>query len=78
MPSRLAEEAGGVALVDEDEGAVSVGQASQLVQRRHVAVHGEDAVGDDQPHPRRPVDGLFQLRLQICVRTVPNYCYFSS
>ena len=48
----LAEEAGGVAVVDHDERVVALGQVADLGERRDVAVHGEDAVGGDQARPR--------------------------
>ena len=40
--------AGRVRLVDHQPAAVAAGQLDQLLQRRDVAVHREDAVGDDQ------------------------------
>ena len=43
----LADHAGAVALVDHHHGVVLVGQLVDLVQRADVAVHREDAVGDD-------------------------------
>ena len=52
-PPGRAKEAGGVALVEKDEGAVPVGQPSDVGQGADVAVHGEDPVRDDQPRPRR-------------------------
>ena len=38
----------GVRVVDHHDGAVFLGQRGQLVHRADVAVHREDAVGDDQ------------------------------
>ena len=46
-PAR-AERAGGVRLVDHQPAAVVAGQPHQVLQRGDVAVHREDAVGDDQ------------------------------
>ena len=43
----LADEAHGVGVVDHDQRVVAFGEVADLVQRREVAVHGEDAVGDD-------------------------------
>ena len=37
----------GVGLVEDEQGAVVGAQPGQLVDRRGVAVHGEDGVGDD-------------------------------
>ena len=48
----LAEEAGGVAVVHHHERVVALGQVADLGERRDVAVHGEHAVGGDQPRPR--------------------------
>ena len=44
----LADEARGVGIVDQEHGVVLFAQGDHLVQRGGVAVHGEDAVGDDQ------------------------------
>jgi hypothetical protein len=46
-----AEHAGGVRLVDHDEGAVSLGDGHQLLKRRPIAVHGEHRIGDDESPP---------------------------
>ncbi len=43
-----AEDAGGVGLVDQQEGAELLLDGDQLGQAADVAVHGEDAVGDDE------------------------------
>jgi hypothetical protein len=43
-----AEHAGGVGVVDHHDGAVFFGELAQRGQRADVAVHGEDAVGDQQ------------------------------
>ena len=52
MPRPLgAEDAGGVAVVDHDDGVVAVGQVADVRQRGERAVHREDAVGGDQPQP---------------------------
>ena len=65
IPSGGTEETGGVTLVDEDHGAVLVGQCGNLLQGSDVSVHAEHSVGYDQTHPRR-THTLFQLGLQIC------------
>ena len=59
----LPEEAGGVAVVHHDQRVVAVGEVADLAQRRDVAVHGEDAVGRDQPRPRSGV--VLEMRLEI-------------
>ena len=43
-----AEHAGGVRVVDHHDGAVFFGEIGELRQRADVAIHGEDAVGDEQ------------------------------
>ena len=45
------DEADRVRVVDHHQGVVALGQVADLVERREVAVHREDAVGDDQPTP---------------------------
>ena len=42
-----AHEADGVGIVHHDQGVVLVGQVADRFERGQVAVHGEDAVGDD-------------------------------
>ena len=44
----FAEEAGGVGFVEHEPGAVFVLQLDDFTERREVAVHAEDAFGDDQ------------------------------
>ena len=58
-------EAGGVALVDEDEGAVLVGEVADLGEGGDVAVHGEDAVGGDHLEARAGVGCLDELGLEV-------------
>src|SRR5690606_3355709 len=60
-----ADEADGVRVVDHDHGAVPVGEVADLVQRGHVAVHGEHAVGDDQRAAGSALGGLLELPLQV-------------
>ena len=60
----LPEEPGRVALVDEGERAVPLGQLADVGERRHVAVHGKDAVRDDQASSRAGRGG--QLRFKLC------------
>ena len=43
-----AEDAGGVGVVDHHDGAVFFGECGELVDGADVAVHGEDAVGDEE------------------------------
>ena len=47
-----ADEADGVRVVDHDQRVVPLGQVADLVQRGEGAVHGEDAVGDDDAAAR--------------------------
>ena len=49
-----AEHAAGVRVVDHHDAAVFLGQRAQRRQRPEVAVHAEDAVGDQQLALRRP------------------------
>ncbi len=44
----VAQQAGGVRFVDDEDGVVALGQFAQGGQVGHVAVHGEDRVGDDE------------------------------
>ena len=53
----------GVRVVDEDERAVLLGEGDDLVQLREVAVHREDAVGDDDPEAL--VGVLEELLLEV-------------
>ena len=59
------EEAGGVAVVDHDQGVVLVGQRPDVLQLRDVAVHREGAVGGDDDVASAVGPGLLQLGLQI-------------
>ncbi len=43
-----AEDAGGVGVVDHHDGAVFFGEVGEFVDGADVAVHGEDAVGDEE------------------------------
>ncbi len=58
MPVRMA-------VVDHDEGAVALGEVANFGKLRHVAVHGEDAVGGDQLEARAVSFRLLQLRFEI-------------
>ena len=58
-----AEVAGGVAVVDPDRRVVLVGQVADVRQLRQVAVHAEDAVGEDQLEPAAL--RFFELGLQV-------------
>ena len=53
----------GVGVVHHHHRVVLVGQVADRREVGDVAVHGEDAVGGDQPQPR--TRGLLQLRLQV-------------
>jgi hypothetical protein len=59
----LADEAGGVRVVDEDHRVVLLGEGDDLVELREVAVHREDAVGDD--HAEALVLVLLELLLEV-------------
>ncbi len=57
-PAVATEDARRMGVVDHDRGRVPVGDIADVAQRRDVAVHAEDAVGDDQdravaPRPAR-------------------------
>ncbi len=56
-----AEDAGGVSVVDHHDGAVFFGEIGELVDRADVAVHGEDAVGDEEFVAGLVLDFLQQL-----------------
>ena len=53
-----AQHAGGVRVVDHHDGAVFVGEVTQFVYGADVAVHREDAVGDDELAARLVCDFL--------------------
>ena len=61
----LAEMSGRVAVVDQDERAVAVGERADLPELRDMAVHREDAVGRDQLEPRTVGLGLLQPVLEL-------------
>ena len=68
-PATFTEDAFAVTIVDHDHGIMLFGQGHDLVQRRDVTVHGEDAIGDDEL-PFRTLVGnqhLFQ-RAHVVVR----------
>ena len=58
-----AEEARGMAVIHHDERVVSLRQRADLRERRDVAVHGADAVGDDQAGAGAP--GLLEDAFEI-------------
>ena len=58
-----AQHAGGVRVVDHDRRLVAIGHVADAGQRRDVAVHREDAVGDDQDRPVRAVGAAVGARL---------------
>ena len=49
--SPLAQDAGGVSIVDDEHGVMLAGEASDLGERRDIAVHGEHALGQDEFRP---------------------------
>ncbi len=64
-PALWADEAGGVAVIDQDEGIIGVRQFPDFAELGEIAIHGKHAVGDDHDAalgliPREP-----QLGLQI-------------
>ena len=61
--SGRAEQAEGVGLVHDEPRVVALAQRVQLADRRGVAVHGEDALGHDEPAARTA--GLAQARLDL-------------
>ena len=58
-----ADDTGGVALVDHHQGVVLLREVADLVHRGDVAVHGEDAVGDDDAEAAGL--GLLELGLEV-------------
>ena len=56
-------EADSVGIVDHDHGVVALSQLDDLRQRRHVAVHREDAVGDH--HPEARAGAVHELVLEV-------------
>ncbi|KAF1792231.1 hypothetical protein GQ600_13683 [Phytophthora cactorum] len=61
--SSRTEEARGVALVKEELGVVLLGQRRNLLQRRDITVHAEDAIGGDES--RAAVLRVLELLLQV-------------
>ena len=59
----LAEKADGVRVVDEHERVIALGKVADLFEGCDVAVHREDAVGDDHPEPR--VCGLEETLFEL-------------
>jgi hypothetical protein len=65
-----------VRVVDHHERVVAVGQVADLVQRRKVTVHREDAVGDNEPAPGAA--GGLKLHLEVChvpVEIAQAFCF---
>ena len=56
-----AQNAGGVRVIDHHDGAVFVGNIAELVDGADIAVHGKDAVGDDELAAGLVLDLLQQL-----------------
>ena len=67
--ARRPDDSGGVRVVDQDQAVVSIGQVADPVQAGDDAVHGEDAVGHDHPHPSIP--GLLQAGFEFVHVVVP-------
>ena len=65
----LAQDPGGVGVVDHEHGCVPAAELDQVGQRRDRAFHGEDAVGDH--HSRPPVARRPELFLEIGEVGVP-------
>ena len=62
--ARLSDHAGAVALVHHHQGVVFLREVADLVHRGDVAVHREDAVGDDDAEPLGL--GFLQAALEVC------------
>ena len=52
VPRPFAEMAGGVAIIDHHQRAVTFGEIADRRQVGHMAIHRKDAVGRDQPEAR--------------------------
>ena len=63
--SLLAEMAGRVAIVDQHQRAIAVGERADLLQLGDIAVHREHAVGGDELEPRAGGVGLLQAVLEF-------------
>lgn len=61
--SSLADEAGSVALINEDHGVVLLGEIDDLRERSDISVHREDTISNDEPV--RASSGLEQQLLEI-------------
>ncbi len=54
-----------MALIHHDQGIVLVGQVANAADLSHVAIHGEDPVGDDDLEPVPRITSGFELGLQV-------------
>jgi hypothetical protein len=54
-----------VAVVDHDERAVGIGEAADIGKLGEIAVHGKNAVGDDDDAAGVGFAGGFELRFEI-------------
>ena len=63
--SLLAEMPGRVAVVDQHQRAIAVGEPADLLELRHIAVHREHAVGGDQLEARAAGVGLLEPVLEL-------------
>ena len=62
-PAAFAQDSDGVGIVHHDQGVVALGQGADGAKVGDGSVHGEDAVGGDQPGPAVP--GLDETAFQV-------------
>ena len=60
-----AHEAMGMAIIDHGQRVIGLRQRHDLVEPSDIAIHREDAIGDDQDVPRAIGPRLFQLDFQV-------------
>ena len=72
-----AQHAGSVGVIDHHDGSISFGQIAKLRQRADVAVHGKDAVGDQQLSARLMLDAgqLFLGVADVFVPEDKDFCF---
>ncbi len=64
-----------MAVIDDDDGVMAIRQVANLRQFRQGAVHREDAIGHDQPHPAagRIAQTAFKLRhVAVAIADAPG------
>ena len=66
--ARRPDDTGGVRLVDDDAGAMAAGQLDDSLQRREIAIHRKDRVGDDRRPPSAGAAQPVGQRVQVGVR----------